>query len=186
MPQREFRLCHFPLLSVVSRPKGKMLHYLFSEVLFFPQWCIFFDSFYYFAFKKTPKILLPLHNFVNKCLSLKSLAVVMAAWQPAYRYIVLVQPQWKLSLLISRTNPFPISSIISGRQGPWHLRSHSCLQVQSSRAPPRDQVSNYSPGYVVRLWFCSMGQLCAFIKIKTFERKCVCVCVSVVCAGTES
>ncbi|CAF98931.1 unnamed protein product, partial [Tetraodon nigroviridis] len=43
-----------------------------------------------------------------------------------HSFVVLVWPQWKLSLLIRGTNPFPISSVISGRRRPCHMRSRSC------------------------------------------------------------
>lgn len=71
---------------------------------------------------------------------------------PGSAYVVLVQLQWKLLFLISLSNPPLSSSIISDWAGLRHdLSPPIYLQVQSSRAPPRDQVSDYSSGYVVRL-----------------------------------
>lgn len=97
---------------------------------------------------------------------LKSL---MAAWQLAARFIVLVQPQWKLSLLISGANPFPISSIIPGSQGPCHTRSHSC--VCRYRAPELLLGTKSQTTALDMWWGSDDGFLRIIIKIKTFERK---------------
>lgn len=92
----------------------------------------------------------------------------MAAWQLASTFIVLVQPQWKLSLLISGTNPFPVSSIIPGSQGPCHTRSHSC--VCRYRAPELLLGTKSQTTALDMWWGSDYGFLHINIKIKTFER----------------
>lgn len=79
------------------------------------------------VYKKNPKKSFYFYIIFKSKHKRRWLKSLMAAWQLASRFIVLVQPQWKLSLLICGANPFPISSIIPGNQGPCHTRSHSCV-----------------------------------------------------------
>lgn len=127
-----------------------------------------FMGFYLFGIENPPKkssYFYIIFKYKHKRHWLKSL---MAAWQLASTFIVLVQPQWKLSLLISGTNPFPVSSIIPGSQGPCHTRSHSC--VCRYRAPELLLGTKSQTTALDMWWGSDYGFLHINIKIKTFER----------------